>query len=93
MLKNCSLNIQYILLLAGEVNTGQFRYSDWLLSGQYNTVKTTSEKNGIFWTTNIITKKKLSPANEYNNNWLVGQYGKYWLQTKYRPSLRGLYVC
>ena len=48
MLKNCSLNIQYILLLAGEVNTGQFRYSDWLLSGQYNTVKTTSEKNGIF---------------------------------------------
>ena len=25
----------------------------------------------------IKTKKKLSLANEYNNNWLVGQYGKY----------------
>ena len=60
------------MLLIGEVNTGQFRYSDWLLSGQYNTVKTASQKNGIFRTTNIIkTKKKLSPVNKYNNNWLV----------------------
>ena len=69
---------QYTTLLTGEVNTGQFRYSDWLLSGQYNTVKTASQKNGIIRTTNIIkTKKKLSPVNKYNNNWLVGQYGKY----------------
>ena len=68
----------YRALLIGEVNTGQFRYSDWLLSGQYNTVKTASQKNGIFRTTNIIkTKKKLSPVNKYNNNWLVGQYEKY----------------
>ena len=65
----------YIPLLPGEVNTGQFRYSDWLLSGQYSTVKTTP---CIFRTTNIIkTKKKLSPVNKYNNSWLVGPYGKY----------------
>ena len=59
------------MLLIGEVNTGQFRYSDWLLSGQYNTVKTASQKNGIFRTTHIIkTKKKLSPVN---NTIITGQ--------------------
>ena len=37
-----SIRALYSVLLTGEVNTGQFRYSDWLLSGQYNTVKTAS---------------------------------------------------
>ena len=60
--------IFYSFLLTGEVNTGQFHYSDWLLSGRYDTVKTASWKNGIFRTTNIIKTKKLSPVNKYKNN-------------------------